>query len=254
MLFNVAFLSTILLSALAAALPVDLSAELPDLKDQIGENGEGTSKATVTLSDTYKVYSGDGTKSASWPNKDSWGTYDQLWKQNLPLIRQSCTWNKWGEDNSETEISDINKAIQKVSNETQVDSRIILAVMMQESKGCVRVPTSYNPIKNPGLMQSHNGKGSCDGVAKCSAATIELMIRDGVVGTSNGDGLKQCFAKTLKTIGSAGSRALYAAARMYNSGSVDYENFSNGFSSTKCYVSDIANRLTGWTLAKSKCR
>lgn len=46
----------------------------------------------------------------------------------------------------------------------------------------------------------------------------------------------------------------FAAARMYNSGSVDYNNLNNGLGSTACYATDIANRLTGWTLAASQCR
>ena len=33
---------------------------------------------------------------------------------------------------------------------------------MQESKGCVRAPTTNNGVRNPGLMQSHNGRGTCN--------------------------------------------------------------------------------------------
>ncbi|TWU70910.1 hypothetical protein ED733_000060 [Metarhizium rileyi] len=126
-------------------------------------------------------------------------------------------------------------------------------IMQIESNGCVRVPTTNNGVRNPGLMQSHNGSGSCAGVNPCPAGTITQMIRDGVAGTSSGDGLRQTLARTKDVVGD-NSRAVYAAARMYNSGSVDYNNLNNGLGSTPCYASDVANRLTGWTLAPRQCR
>ena len=38
---------------------------------------------------------------------------------------------------------------------------------------------------------------------------------------------------------------VYAALRLYNSGSIDDGNLSNGMGATDSYVSDIANRLQG---------
>lgn len=38
---------------------------------------------------------------------------------------------------------------------------------------------------------------------------------------------------------------IYRAARLYNSGSLDDSNLSNGLGATDSYVSDIANRLIG---------
>lgn len=101
-------------------------------------------------------------------------------------------------------------------------------------------------------MQSHNGSGMCAGVYPCPQEQILQMIRDGTQGTQHGDGLMQTHQKTAAIIGD-GSRAWYAAARMYNSGSVDYNNLNNGLGSTGCYSQDVANRLTGWTLAPSQC-
>jgi hypothetical protein len=40
--------------------------------------------------------------------------------------------------------------------------------------------------------------------------------------------------------------SLYPALREYNSGSVNASNLSDGMGATASYVSDIANRLTGW--------
>ena len=45
---------------------------------------------------------------------------------------------------------------------TGVDHRFILAVIMQESGGCVRAPTTNYGVRNPGLMQDHNGSGTCN--------------------------------------------------------------------------------------------
>ncbi|KAI0435614.1 putative muramidase [Xylaria telfairii] len=205
------------------------------------------------LTDAYHNYRGDGSAAAGWPDTAAWGEFDSLWNANLPLIQKSCGWNSWGADNSADEISHIKDAIKQVSSETGVKSRFILLIMMQESKGCVRVPTTSNGVVNPGLLQSHNGSGSCAGVNPCPKSQIVQMIRDGVAGTSSGDGLKQLLAKTVAHYGKRQPAAYYAAARLYNSGSVDWSHLENGFTSVGCYASDVANRATGWTLAASQC-
>lgn len=203
---------------------------------------------------SYTFYQGDGSTARGWPAQSAWGSFDQQWNSNFPLMQKSCGWNGWGADNSADEINNIKNAINQVAGESGVDKRFILAVMMQESKGCVRVPTTDNGVRNPGLMQSHNGSGSCAGKNPCPASQITQMIRDGASGTSSGDGLKQTLAKAQSATGDNGSRKFYAAARLYNSGSADYSNLNNGLGSTPCYATDVANRLTGWTLAPSQCR
>lgn len=212
-----------------------------------------TTQVKRTVSDTYVDYHGDGSATAGWPSSDVWGSYDELWNANLPLMQQSCGWNSWGVDNSPDEINAINAAIGQVSGSTGVDSRFILAIVMQESKGCVRVPTTDNGVVNPGLMQSHNGSGSCAGISPCPSETIVQMITDGTAGTADGDGLQGLLSRTQSELGDTGSRSYYAAARLYNSGSVDYTNLNNPFTSTACYAEDVANRFTGWTLATSTC-
>lgn len=239
-------LALLALSALAGAAPLAAPAA-PAL------NETARIVAQAELADQYIHYRGDGSVGAGWPGQDRWYSYEALWGANVPLMRQSCGWNGWGADNSEQEINDINGAINALSGETGIDKRFILAVVMQESKGCVRAPTTNNGVVNPGLMQSHNGIGSCWGVNPCPAGTINQMIRDGTAGTPSGEGLRQIFATTSGALGDWGSRATYAAARKYNSGSVDYNDLGNSFGSTGCYASDVANRLTGWTLAPSSC-
>ena len=169
-------------------------------------------------------------------------------------MRKSCGWNNYGVDNSEAEIAAIKHAIGQLAGETGVDNRFILSIIMQESKGCVRAPTRWNGVVNPGLMQSHNGVGTCAGVSPCPASTITQMVRDGTAGTASGDGLKQTVAKGIQVVGSRIARAHYIGARIYNSGSATYTNLNDGRGSTPCYATDVASRLTGWTLANSGCR
>ncbi|EHK20500.1 uncharacterized protein TRIVIDRAFT_48957 [Trichoderma virens Gv29-8] len=206
-----------------------------------------------SIADKYTFYQGDGSAAAGWPSQDAWGSWDDLWNANVPLMQKSCLWNGWVGDDSDSEIQDIATAIKSVAKSTGVDERFILAIMMQESKGCVRVPTTNNGVVNPGLMQSHNGAGSCFGTSPCPSSTINLMINDGVAGTTDGPGLQKLLSQAKGQVHNDGSQAYYAAARLYNSGSADYTNLDNGLGSTACYSSDVANRLTGWTLAASTC-
>ncbi|EFY84690.1 hypothetical protein J3459_016265 [Metarhizium acridum] len=206
------------------------------------------------ITDRYTFYAGDGSTGAGWPSQDAWGSWDALWNANALLMKQTCGWNGWGANNSDDEIDAIESAIQELADQTGVDNRFILAVMMQESKGCVRAPTTSNGVTNPGLMQSHNGKGTCANTNPCPASQITQMISDGVAGTSSGDGLQQVLDQARGVAGEKSTRSFYAAARLYNSGLVDYNSLDKAMGSTPCYVSDIANRLTGWTLAGSSCR
>lgn len=113
---------------------------------------------------------------------------------------------------------------------------------MQESKGCVRAPTTRWSHDNPGLMQSAQGKGTCnpDGnpISPCSATTIRLMIHDG----TNGDGLETTLKQCVADAGTTDDSRWYKAARLYNAGKITDNNL--GIGPTPCYASDIANRLT----------
>jgi len=188
-----------------------------------------------------------------------WTDFDSMWQANEYSISQACTWNGWNvPDNSPEETAAIKSAILSQSAATGVDSRFILAVMMQESHGCVRVHTTNYGVNNPGIMQSHNGKGSCNigGVIQnpCPASEIEQMIQDGTAGTLNdyqgGDGLQQLLAKVGST---SDSMTYYVAAVMYNSGSISNALNLAANAATPCYATDIANRLTGWTTAGGAC-
>ena len=166
-------------------------------------------------------------------------------------MQSSCP--QWSVPNdSASEINDIYNGIETVASETGIDARFILAIMMQESNGCVRAPTTNWGVRNPGLMQDHNGAATCNenGVqTPCPSSTITQMIRDGAAGTSSGDGLKQCLAES----GATDVSMYYKAARIYNSGSIAAGGNLGAGIATHCYASDIANRLTGWISAPHTC-
>ncbi|KAF7888981.1 hypothetical protein EAF00_009281 [Botryotinia globosa] len=202
---------------------------------------------------SYTVYSGDGAISIGWPTESDWiSSFDTMFDNQNSVLKASCT--QFGvENNSDDEISDLKSAISEVAETTGIDSRFILAIVMQESNGCVRAPTTVYSISNPGLMQSHEGSGSCNSGSSvqnpCPKSEMVQMITDGTAGTSSGDGLAQCLKESAATDVSK----YYKAARIYNSGSIDKSgNLGDGVA-THCYATDVANRLTGWFSGTSSC-
>ncbi|CAD0053772.1 unnamed protein product [Aureobasidium pullulans] len=174
--------------------------------------------STAVASSSYKMYTGDGTVAAGWPDQNQWIDFDTMFTANIPIMKQSCGNNGWGANDSDDEIAAIKAAIKKVSASSGVDARFILAIVMQESNGCVRVVTTSWSVQNPGLMQDHAGTGTCNsgGVIQdpCPSSEIEQMIVDGTTGTTSGDGLVQCLSQAAASDVSQ----YYRAARIYNGG------------------------------------
>ena len=100
-------------------------------------------------------------------------------------MAKSCSEQFNVPNDSESEINEIQSAIQTVSAQTGVDNRFILAIIMQESSGCVRAPTSNFGVRNPGLMQDHDGKGTCNSditkkvTTPCPQSEVTQMVKDG---------------------------------------------------------------------------
>jgi hypothetical protein len=154
-------------------------------------------------------------------------------------------------ENDADEIEAIKNGLVSVAETSQVDSRFLLAVMMQESKGCVRAPTTNYGVRNPGLFQDFNGEASCnDGkvVTPCPPATITKMIEEGA-----GVGMEVGLSIGIAATGVSDVSKYYKAARIYNSGSVDSSGNLGAGIATHCYASDIANRLHGWVDGGSSC-
>ncbi|KAF3931001.1 hypothetical protein ABW20_dc0101291 [Dactylellina cionopaga] len=190
--------------------------------------------------DAYTYFSGGP---ENFPSPKKWISFEAMFQANIPLMKQSCGWNGWGPDNTDRQIGYIKTYIQQVARASRVDHRAILAVIMQESGGCLYAPTTANGVSNPGIMQSHNGM-AFDPARPVT--TIKQMIVDGTMGTAYGDGITQLVNQYDN---------YYKAFRAYNSGSIHPSgDLSNGNGATPCYVSDIANRLLGWTFAPNACR
>jgi hypothetical protein len=144
----------------------------------------------------------------------------------------------------------VHDAIQSVGSSANIDPRFILAVMMQESSGCVRVHTTTGSAPNPGLMQS-GGQATCNSgtpMTPCPQSMIQNMISDGI---NAAGGLKLTYAKAN---GPGNAQKFYQAAYLYNSGINAPLSTGNlaANAATACYASDIANRLTGF-VGDSKC-
>jgi len=206
--------------------------------------------------DQYTLYLGDGSANNGWPSIDRWMPFDDLFARNQPLMTQSCSQFNVAND-IQSETSEIYSAVQAISSQTGVDRRFILAIIMQESGGCVRVPTTNWGVRNPGIMQSHNGQGTCNsdvtGIVSnpCPQDQVTQMVSDGAAGTPSGDGLIQILNRLGGT--SAPAQSYYKTARTYNSGSIAASgNLQDGIA-THCYASDIANRLLGWADAPHGC-
>lgn len=233
--------------------PVDAVSVVPTL---FHSNSSRTASPTGTvnagLGNTYKMYMGNGSPSSGWPDEGQWISFENAWLANIDTIRISC--GQFGQENpSDQEIIDTKSAIEEVSNESAMDVRFVFAIMMQESKGCVRVPTTAWSHENPGLFQSFQGTGTCNangsGIVPCPASMIKQMVSDGVSGTTSGPGLRQNLEQSSAT----GSQKYYEAARIYNAGSIPDDGDLGAPGATQCYCSDVANRLTGWTTAESHC-
>lgn len=231
----------------AAAQPTQTSTPDSGSGSSTGGNDIGSGKAYI------KTFAGTGGTDASggdWPAESQWADFNSMWTANLDnVISKSCT--SFGQaNNSPQESADMKSAIENVAKSSGVDARFILAIVMQESNGCVRAPTTNYGVRNPGLMQSHDGASSCYNVNPCSKETIQGMIEDGTNGTPSGDGLKQILAK----FGGSGVSQFYKAARVYNSGSIAASGLLQDGIATHCYASDIANRLLGWSEGVGGCK
>lgn len=202
-----------------------------------------SSGSSASVGKTYTTYQGDGSVSAGWPSMSDWLDFDTLWSGNLKAgVTGSCS-GSGAANASPEEIADIKTAILSQAKTSGLDPRFILAIGLDESNLCPRVPTTSYSVSNPGMYQSHAGQGTCANVNPCPASEIDLMVQDGVEGTSSGAGLKQCFANAH----GSDAQAYYVAARIYNSGSVaPGGNLGEGVA-THCYSSNLANRLVGWT-------
>ncbi|KEF51450.1 uncharacterized protein A1O9_12367 [Exophiala aquamarina CBS 119918] len=227
--------------------------------DSLAVHNFNPDEGSQLLVDFYRTYQGDGSLQSGWPAKSQWLSFNRMWDHVQSGLGEFCVGGV--QSTTAQEKQDIRDSILNVSADALIDPRFVLAVVLQESNGCVRVraTTSSDGIHNPGVMQTSNGIGSCnDGAAisPCPRSEIHQMILDGVrLGDNN-------LVKALNEAGSIPglgqaeeAQAFYRAARMYNSG---FFSFTDGADlaqkgAIECYSSDIGNRLLGWYFADYSC-
>jgi len=202
-----------------------------------------------------KFFQGDGSVSDGWPAHTDWISFNTMFTMNLPNIMSSCSvYNTTAPSTSE--IRALYTAIQKTAITTKVDHRFILAIILQESGGCPRATTtiSSSGVSNPGLMQDHAGTASCNSNGKiqtpCPDDTIQDMVNEGTAGTVAGEGLAEIINNLAGLYGDVA--VFYKAARYYNAGEIPKDGDLGAPGATRCYASDIANRLIGWTSSTAR--
>lgn len=198
-------------------------------------------ETTTGPGEHYKIYLGNGEPSQGWPEHGDWGDFEDMWSKNLEsIIKTGC---QSGQQNTPENNADLKEAIHNVSKSSDVDARFILAIVLQESSGCVRVQTTANAVSNPGLMQDYNGTHTCYNKTVCPKSEIYGMIHDGVYGTDSSKvyGYKHLLEMTNTT----SVAKYYRAAHMYNSGlHSPLDKLQCSSSATSAYSNDVANRLT----------
>jgi hypothetical protein len=158
---------------------------------------------------------------SNFSDPSQWQKYSLLWATNSRLMKFH---------DSDSEIALIKSSIETVARDSGVDVRVII---VQEFGGNVRVGTTDNGVRNPGLMRSHDGSSFNP---SDPADSILQMVRDGTTGTIHGNGLKQCFQN---------QGNWFATFREYNSGSVNQGDINDPVGATGHYVTNAANRLMG---------
>ncbi|EME47667.1 hypothetical protein DOTSEDRAFT_166905 [Dothistroma septosporum NZE10] len=238
---------TALFVASTTALPFSIAQRQSISGDQVGYAGSGMFRSELPApsttgasnpTTTYTHYTGDGSVAAGWPSQTDWIDYDIMWIQNKAAFIDQ-------QPNTPSDNDNLHDAIISISTQYNIDKRLILAIVIQESHGNVRVETTQFPQgSNPGLMQSHDGKGSCAGLATCPKDMIDMMIEEGSATGSDGINLKDlidgCAAEDVSKY--------YIAARKYNSGvnSIGPDGDLLAPGATASYAVDIANRLVGY--------
>ncbi|KAF2656297.1 hypothetical protein K491DRAFT_597275 [Lophiostoma macrostomum CBS 122681] len=166
---------------------------------------------------------------SNFPAYSSWLDFTTLFNLNKNNMLST---GDTGED-----VGRIWNAINSAAASIGVEERVILSIILQESNGDVGVPCTTAPDGSGscGLMQA-DGSPGFQGQHGLSQDDINNMVNAGT----------QHYKSNLEQQGNGDdAQTIYEALRLYNSGSVDTSNLSNGLGATDSYVSDIANRLTG---------
>lgn len=173
---------------------------------------------------------------------------------------KACSDNSWGvSNNSPQETEQLFDAIEHVAQLVLLDRRFILAVLLEETNGCVRMHTDYGAdgVRSVGLMRSRGGMGMCNSGAlgaprhvlePCPERQIQRMVFEGVGGLGDRHGYDGLLGMMKRAETGTGTAAdFYRGAWLYNRGpEASLENLEDGSKTPGSYASNVANRLTGW--------
>ncbi|KAK8068679.1 hypothetical protein PG994_005295 [Apiospora phragmitis] len=175
------------------------------------------------------MYSGPYT---NFPPKNTWKSFDELWQKNLPSIKST--------GDTSSDVDHIKTALQSAGKKYNIEARILLCIMMQESHGDVGAKTTISQpdgLSTGGLFQCYN----CPGFYHQHGLSQQKI-------TSMVEGGAKHFQGNLANWGNTmDPKSVYPALREYNSGTVNSNNLSDAPQSNPSYVSDISQRLGGWT-------
>jgi hypothetical protein len=170
----------------------------------------------------------------------------------------ACSDNHWDvPDNSPQETDQLFHAVEQIAQAALLDRRFILAVLLEETSGCVRMHTDHGAdgVRSAGLMRSRGGTAMCnsgtlraprDVLEPCPEEEILWMVSEGVGGPRDGQG-DDGLLGMMKRSGTGTLTDFYRGARLYNSGpEASLENLEDGGENPGSYASNVANRLTGW--------
>lgn len=178
----------------------------------------------------YSCYGGE---LSNYPSVDEWLSWDALWNVNREQVLSS--------NGGDTYIQHyVQEAILQAERESNVDARLILAILMQESNGKASVDCVRSKC---GIM--HASKGSSFDKEKPRESILQ-MVRDGVVGRPRSGPSLATLLSGKPRIKNLAAGCPYGAARAYNSGFVKESLDDAGPNGQESYVNDVANRLIGW--------
>ncbi|KAK7942391.1 uncharacterized protein PG986_011504 [Apiospora aurea] len=175
-------------------------------------------------------YSGPYT---SFPGKNTWKSFNTLWKANVPSMK--------AKGDTASDVDRIKSALQSVGKQHNIEPRVLLAIMMQESHGDVGAKTTISQpdgLSTGGLFQCWNCPGF-NGKHGLTQQQITSMVEGGA----------KHFQENLAHRGGCMEpKCVYPALREYNSGAnaVNLNNLSDAPNATPSYVSDVVQRLGGW--------
>ena len=189
---------------------------------------------------------------SNFPAMSTWKDFNTIFSINKPdMFRKGDT----GED-----VGRIWNAVNGAARDIGVQERVIFCIIMQESTGDVGVRTTIAPDKSHsgGLMQAAESPGfpGQHGLSQVSINEYSLIvgqIKSAFLLTIDQDQINRMiyagtrhYKENLKSFGNGNDApTIYKALRMYNSGSVNEQNLSDGRGATASYVSDVANCLRG---------